>query len=66
MSGSGDVLAGVIGGLLARGTAPLDACLWGVFLHAQAGRRLTARLGSIGYRASELACEVPALMDGLR
>jgi len=66
MSGSGDVLAGLIGGLLARGAKPIDACLWGVFLHAQAGRRLTARLGSIGYRASELTRELPALMDGLR
>jgi ADP-dependent NAD(P)H-hydrate dehydratase len=66
MSGSGDVLAGLIGGLLARGAKPVGACLWGVFLHAQAGRRLAARLGSIGYRASELARELPALMDGLR
>jgi ADP-dependent NAD(P)H-hydrate dehydratase len=66
MSGSGDVLAGLIGGLLARGAKPVDACLWGVFLHAQAGRRLAARLGSIGYRASELARELPALMDGAR
>ena len=65
-SGSGDVLAGLIGGLLARGTKPIDACLWGVFLHALAGRRVAARLGSIGYRASELAVELPALMDGLR
>ena len=28
------------GGLLARGTAPIDACLWGLFLHAETGRRL--------------------------
>ncbi len=66
MSGSGDVLAGLIGGVLARGAKPLDACLWGVFLHAEAGRRLSARLGAIGYRASELPRELPVLMEGLR
>jgi NAD(P)H-hydrate repair Nnr-like enzyme with NAD(P)H-hydrate dehydratase domain len=59
-SGAGDVLAGLIGGLLARGTAPIDACLWGVFLHAEAGRRLGARIGSIGYRAGELQRRYPA------
>ena len=65
-SGAGDVLAGLIGGLLARGTAPIDACLWGVFLHAEAGRRLGARVGSIGYRAGELGAEIPKLMEAMR
>jgi hydroxyethylthiazole kinase-like uncharacterized protein yjeF len=65
-SGAGDVLAGLIGGLLARGTAPIDACLWGVFLHAEAGRQLGARSGSIGYRAGELSAEIPLLMDAMR
>ena len=65
-SGAGDVLAGLIGGLLARGTPPLDACLWGIFLHAAAGRRLGARVGSIGYRAGELSAEIPKLMEGMR
>jgi ADP-dependent NAD(P)H-hydrate dehydratase len=65
-SGAGDVLAGLIGGLLARGTAPVDACLWGAFLHAAAGRRLGARVGSIGYRAGELAAEIPNLMEAMR
>jgi hydroxyethylthiazole kinase-like uncharacterized protein yjeF len=66
MSGSGDVLAGLIGGLLARGTPALDACLWGVFLHAQAAKELAARHGSIGYRPGELAAQVPRLMDSMR
>lgn len=65
-SGAGDVLAGLIGGLLARGTAPIDACLWGLFLHAEAGRRPGARAGSIGYRAGELAAEIPRLMEAMR
>ena len=39
VSGSGDVLAGIVGGLLARGADPLTACLWGVLLHGEAGAR---------------------------
>ena len=38
VSGSGDVLAGIVGGLLARGAEPLTALLWGVWLHGEAGR----------------------------
>ncbi|RSV35847.1 NAD(P)H-hydrate dehydratase [Sphingomonas sp. ABOLE] len=60
--GSGDVLAGAIGGLLARGAAPLVATGWGVWLHGEAGRRLAERLGTIGFLGRELAPEIPALM----
>jgi len=62
-SGSGDVLAGIIAGLLARGaTAPQAAC-WGVALHARAGDRLAQRLGPMGYLAREISMEVPALLE---
>ena len=65
ISGSGDVLAGLIGGLAARG-APLEqAAAFAVRLHARAGERLAARLGSLGYLARELSFEVPALLDAL-
>jgi hydroxyethylthiazole kinase-like uncharacterized protein yjeF len=63
-SGSGDTLAGIVGGLAARGTDPLAAVLWGVHLHGEAGRRLTARHGRVGFLARELLDEVPALMEG--
>jgi hydroxyethylthiazole kinase-like uncharacterized protein yjeF len=64
-SGSGDVLAGLIGGLAARG-APLEqAAAWGVRLHARAGERLAARLGTLGYLPRELAFEVPQLLEQL-
>lgn len=63
-SGSGDVLAGLIGGLLARGAAPLTAAAWGVWLHGEAGRRLAERYGPLGYLARQLAPLVPALMRG--
>ena len=45
VSGSGDTLAGIVGGLLARGADPLTACLWGVFLHGEAGAALAKKVG---------------------
>jgi NAD(P)H-hydrate repair Nnr-like enzyme with NAD(P)H-hydrate dehydratase domain len=65
MSGSGDVLAGVIAGLAARGASPEQAAAWGVALHARAGQALAARMGVIGYLARELAAQVPAVMAAL-
>ncbi|MGH1588035.1 NAD(P)H-hydrate dehydratase [Methylobacterium phyllosphaerae] len=61
-SGSGDVLAGLVVGLLARGLAPMPAALWGVFLHGEAGKRLAASVGPVGFLARELSGEVPALL----
>ncbi len=65
-SGSGDALAGIIAGLLARGTPPLWAAIWGVYLHGEAGTRLARRCGGIGFLAREIAGEVPAIMAGYR
>jgi hydroxyethylthiazole kinase-like uncharacterized protein yjeF len=62
-SGSGDVLAGIIAGLAARGAELAQAACWGVALHARAGQRLAARLGTLGYLARELADEIPALLE---
>jgi NAD(P)H-hydrate repair Nnr-like enzyme with NAD(P)H-hydrate dehydratase domain len=61
-SGSGDILAGAIAGLRARGTSNAQAACWGTHLHAAAGDRLASRVGSLGYLARELADELPALM----
>jgi ADP-dependent NAD(P)H-hydrate dehydratase len=63
ISGSGDTLAGIIAGLAARGATLPQAACWGVFLHAQAGERLAARLGVLGYLAREIPAEVPALLE---
>lgn len=60
--GSGDVLAGIIGGLISRGAAPLVAAGWGVWLHGGAGTMLAQRSGPIGFLARELLAEVPGLM----
>ena len=62
VSGSGDVLAGIVGGLLARGAEPLNALLWAVWLHGEAGARLAEKIGPIGFLAREIAGEIPALL----
>jgi hydroxyethylthiazole kinase-like uncharacterized protein yjeF len=64
-SGSGDVLAGIIGGLAARGATLEQAAAWGVALHARAGDVLAKRVGYLGYLAREIAAEVPSLMQTL-
>jgi ADP-dependent NAD(P)H-hydrate dehydratase len=61
-SGSGDILAGTIAGLRARGTTDAQAACWGTHLHAAAADRLASRLGSLGFLARELADELPPLM----
>lgn len=63
-SGSGDTLAGIVGGLAARGADPLTATLWGVYLHGEAGRLLTRQVGRVGFLARELLDQVPRLMEG--
>jgi hydroxyethylthiazole kinase-like uncharacterized protein yjeF len=64
-SGSGDVLAGIIVGLAARGAPLAQAAVWGIALHARAGHALAERLGPIGYLASELPAEIPTLLKQL-
>ena len=64
-SGSGDTLAGIVAGLLARGVVPLQAAQWGVYLHGEAGNRLAETRGPLGFLARELLAEIPGLMAGL-
>ena len=64
-SGSGDVVAGAIGGLAARGADPLQAAVFGIHVHAVAGDRLARRVGPLGYLARELSAEFPAILADL-
>jgi NAD(P)H-hydrate epimerase len=57
-AGSGDVLAGTIGSLLAQGVAPFDAARLGVWLHGRAAARISERLGDSGLLASDLPYEI--------
>lgn len=60
--GSGDVLAGIIGGLIARGASPRVAAAWGVWAHGEAGRRLAGRVAPLGFLGRELLGEIPGLL----
>ena len=57
-AGTGDVLAGTIGGLLAQGLEPEAAARLGVYLHGAAGEVLRERLGDAGLIASDLPEEI--------
>lgn len=61
--GSGDVLAGIIGGLSGRGATPVVATAWGCWLHARAGEVLGETVGTIGFLARELLPVIPRLLD---
>jgi hydroxyethylthiazole kinase-like uncharacterized protein yjeF len=65
ISGSGDVLAGIIAALVARGASCAQAAVWGVALHAQAGRRLVSQHGTLGGLARELPAFIPAALREL-
>jgi ADP-dependent NAD(P)H-hydrate dehydratase len=64
-AGSGDVLAGLVVGLLARGAEPAQAACWGTYLHAVAGERLASAVGEVGFLARELVDQVPAVLAEL-
>jgi len=66
-AGSGDVLTGVIAGLIAQDVdCEVAACL-GVYLHGRAGDRARDRLGEWGMRAGDMVAEMPAaLVDTAR
>ena len=62
ISGSGDVKAGIIVGLCARGAGPAQAATWGAHLHGRAGERLAASVGRLGFLARELPAQVPRIL----
>ncbi len=61
-SGSGDVLAGCVTGLLARGATAAQAACWATHLHSSAGDRLAGRVGPLGFLGRELLDELPPLL----
>ena len=60
--GTGDVLAGLVGALLAQGMAPFDAACLGVHAHGRAGDRVAARLGRTGLCAEDLPLAIAELL----
>ena len=64
-SGSGDILAGIVVGLLARGATLDQSAVWAAYLHGAAGNRLKRRMGALGFLARELSAEIPAILNTL-
>jgi NAD(P)H-hydrate epimerase len=58
-AGTGDVLSGTIGAMLAQGLDTFEAAQVGVYLHAMAGEAVRARIGDAGLLASDLTPELP-------
>ena len=66
-AGSGDVLTGVIAGLIAQGLDAETAACLGVYVHGRAGDRAVDRLGEWGMRAGDIADEIAlAMVDAAR
>jgi len=64
-AGTGDVLAGSIGALLAGGLAPFRAACVGVALQGEAGAIAAAQIGSRGVLASDVLARVPRALQAL-
>ena len=58
-AGCGDVLAGIITGLLARGYNQTDACVLGTYLHGLAGDLAEREVGQESLIASDLIRFLP-------
>jgi NAD(P)H-hydrate repair Nnr-like enzyme with NAD(P)H-hydrate dehydratase domain len=65
VSGSGDVQAGIVAGLVARNADPVQAAVWAAYLHARSGERLAAEAGMVGYLARQLPAQVTAVLSEL-
>jgi NAD(P)H-hydrate epimerase len=57
--GTGDILAGAIGSLVAQGSDPWAAACLGVYLHGTAAEHVSERVGDAGLLASDLLPELP-------
>jgi len=64
--GTGDVLAGLIAGLIGQKVPPFEAAVTGVHLHSLAGMDLEKSLGQAGVLASDLLPQIPRVMERLR
>ena len=62
VGGSGDVLAGIIGGLLGQGLPPLEAAACGCWLHGAAGDKCARELGQYGMLPTDMLNALPRLL----
>jgi NAD(P)H-hydrate epimerase len=64
-AGSGDVLAGIIAGLLAQGLPPFEACKLGVYLHSRSGEIASEKLTEYSVLANDLIKFLPQAINEL-
>ena len=64
-AGTGDVLAGMIGGFLAQGMNCFDAAKLGVYLHGRAGELASFDLSEYGVLASDVLKYIPVAIKKL-
>ncbi|MBI5562129.1 MAG: NAD(P)H-hydrate dehydratase [Deltaproteobacteria bacterium] len=64
-AGAGDVLAGMIGGLIAQGCETMDAAIAGVYIHGLAADEIKAANGEAGMMAMDLLPVIPRVMNSL-
>lgn len=62
--GSGDVLTGILVGLLAQGIAPMDAARLGVFLHGKSGDEAAKRRTELSMLPSDIIRYFPLAIQG--
>jgi ADP-dependent NAD(P)H-hydrate dehydratase len=65
VSGSGDVRAGVVAGLLARGAQPAQAAIWASHVHGRSGERLASTTGRVGFLGRDMLAQLPAVLAEL-
>jgi NAD(P)H-hydrate epimerase len=57
--GMGDILTGIVAGLITQGIAPQQACRLGVYLHGTAADSISQKMGPYGYLAGDVVEAIP-------
>jgi hydroxyethylthiazole kinase-like uncharacterized protein yjeF len=65
-AGTGDVLAGIITGLLSQGLSPFDSAICGVYVHGIAGSLMSEQIGNSGLLANDLLIQIPKAIKKIR
>jgi NAD(P)H-hydrate epimerase len=63
--GTGDVLTGLVGALLAQGLEPFDAARLGAWVHGRSGALAARQLGPVSVAAGDVAEHLPAAFEEL-
>lgn len=64
-AGAGDVLSGIVGGLLAQGLQPIDAAALGVYIHGLAGDIAAVDIGDVGIVAGDISSSIPFALTSI-